>query len=77
MLADCGYIEGVKVTDLGEKDDFDSDDYECFNAEFSSPAITIRGLQFLALHLPSPNPARRALLITISSAPIRICTIAL
>ena len=48
MLADCGYIEGVKVTDLGEKDDFDADDYERFHAEFSSPAITIKGLQFLA-----------------------------
>lgn len=52
MLLDAGYISGIEVKDFGEPDDFMTESerlhYERFYAVFDAPAITIKGLQFLA-----------------------------
>ena len=47
MLAESGYVTGVGVTDNGEPTEFDGDNYRRFDIVADSPAITIKGMQFL------------------------------
>ena len=47
MLAEAGYVTGISVTDNGEPTEFDGENYRRFDIVADSPAITIKGMQFL------------------------------
>lgn len=49
MLAESGYVTGIRIIDNGEPTEFDGDirKYRRFDIIADSPAITIKGMQFL------------------------------